>query len=53
MFRSTFPSKTVERELILPDEEIMKYTEEHFAVILLGGDQLTVARARGAQSIQK
>ena len=47
------PLKTVERELILPNEEIIKYTEEHYAVTLLGGDQLTVARARGVQRIRR
>ena len=46
------PSNTVEKELILPNKEILKYTEEHYAVTLLDGDQLTVARSRGAQKIR-
>lgn len=46
------PSKTVDRELKLPDEETMKYTEQHYAVTLVGGDQLTVARIRGAHRIR-
>ena len=46
------PSKMVEREVILPTEEVMTYEEQHFAVTLVGGDQLTVARACGAQRIR-
>lgn len=46
------PAKTVEREVFLPHDDVMKYTEQHYAVTLVGGDQLTVARARGAQRIR-
>ena len=46
------PAKTVNREVTLPDQGRMKYSEQHYAVALIGGDQLTVARARGAQKIR-
>lgn len=46
------PSKTVKRNLVLPSKNTISYEEEHYAVTLIGGDQLTVARARGAQRIR-
>lgn len=46
------PARLVNRELTLPDQETMQYSEQHHAVTLIGGDQLTVARARGAQKIR-
>ena len=46
------PSKTVERNLVLPNKDTISYEEEHYAVTIIGGDQLTVARARGAQRIR-
>lgn len=47
------PSKTVNRVVFLPDgEEVMNYTEQKYSITLLGGDQLTAARARGAQRIR-
>ena len=45
------PSKTIERNLVLPNKDTISYEEEHYAVTLIGGDQLTVACARGAQRI--
>ena len=36
----------------MPSGETTEYTEQHHAVTLIGGDQLTVARARGAQKIR-
>ena len=46
------PSKNVERKFVLPNKDTVSYKEEHYAVTLIGGDQLTVARARGAQRIR-
>ena len=46
------PATAVNREVTLPSGETMEYTEQHYAVTLIGGDQLTVARARGAQKIR-
>ena len=38
--------------VVLPDgEEVMNYTEQKYLVTLVGGNQLTTARARGAQRI--
>lgn len=44
-------AKAVEQELSLPDQSIMSYPEQYFAVMLVGGDQATAAHARGAHKI--
>ena len=51
------PSKEVERELTIPNktgpDTIMKVIDQqYYAMTLVGGDQLTVARIRGAQRIR-
>lgn len=45
------PGKTVERELPVPDQTSIRYSKQNYAgaITLVGSDQLTVARAHGAQ----
>ena len=49
--QSYVPDKTMTREVTLPNQVAMEYLEQHYAVTLIGGDQLTVACALGAQKI--
>ena len=44
---------SVSKETIPGDNEEVDVTEDKFHQILFGGDQLTVARARGCQRIRK
>ena len=50
------PSKEVEREFTVPgktgSEATITITDKQYAMTLIGGDQLTVARKRGAQRIR-
>lgn len=50
------PSKEVEREYQIPNrqgsESVMTLHDKNLALTLIGGDQLTVARIRGAQRIR-
>ena len=50
------PSIDVERELVVPDQSdgatTIRLEDKQYAVSLVGGDQLTVARIRGAQKIR-
>lgn len=47
------PSKQVQREMSVPgSDEVVTVEDEEFATTLMGGDQLTVARARGSQLIR-
>lgn len=50
------PAKDVERRLTLPNEEgpasDITLDDKKFTTLLVGGDQLTVARIRGAQMIR-
>ena len=47
------PAKEVDRELIDPvTEEVETLKDHHLVTTLVGGDQLTTARARGAQLIR-
>ena len=47
------PSKHVERDFIVPgSDEVVTVQDEDFTTTLVGGDQLTVARVRGAQLIR-
>ena len=50
------PAKDVERKLTVPNEEgpasEIKLDDKKFTTLLIGGDQLTVARIRGAQLIR-
>lgn len=47
------PSKEIERELLIPSrtgpDTVMKLEDRQYVMTLVGGDQLTVARIRGAQ----
>ena len=49
------PSKEVEREVTIPNktgpDTIMKIRDQQHMMTLVGGDQVTVARIRGAQRI--
>jgi L1 cell adhesion molecule like protein len=50
------PSKQVEREFAVPgktgEEATISIKDKQYAMTLVGGDQLTVARMRGAQRIR-
>ena len=46
------PSKTVEREVVLPNDDVMKYQEQHYAITLVSGDQLTVAHVHGLPKVK-
>ncbi len=46
------PTLTTKETMEIPDEEVFEVEVDHFHHILFGGDQLTVARGRGAQQIR-
>lgn len=46
------PVKDVTREVYVPGREAVQLDDQECYTILLGGDQLSVARARGAQKIR-
>ena len=46
------PVKDVQRELSVPGEEKIVVNDQQYLTIPVGGDQLSVARARGAQLIR-
>ena len=46
------PARLANQEVTLPDQVTMQYSEQHHLVTVIGGNQLTVARARGAQKIR-
>ena len=46
------PSQAMEKVFTLPDGTKISRGDYHHVPVLLGGDQLTVARARGAQAIR-
>ena len=50
------PSKDVEKEIPILDEagseSVIKVSDKAFSTTIVGGDQLTVARIRGAQRIR-
>lgn len=51
--QSYVPSKHVRREMNVPEsDEVVTLDDQDFATTLMGGDQLTVARAQGAQLIR-
>ena len=47
------PSVTQHTSLLLPDGSVWEDDNQFFHRILMGGDQLTVARARGSISIRE
>ena len=51
-----YPYKEVERELVVPnptgEDTVIKLKDKQYAMTLVGGDQLTVARIRGSQRIR-
>ncbi len=46
------PTMPSDGNTILPDGSSLSFDDTHFHNILVGGDQLTVARARGATSLR-
>ena len=46
------PTINVDGQLLLPNGSVEEFDDSRFHSILFGGDQLTVARIRGAQSIR-
>ena len=51
-FMAVAPSVAAEGHITLPNGSKLDFDDTRFHRILLGGDQLTVARIRGAQSIR-
>ena len=48
------PCKQVQREMSVPgSDKVVTVDDQELATTLMGGDQLTVARARGSQLIRK
>ena len=52
-FMTLFPTKPNEDHLVLPNGCTVDYDTTEFFKILLGGDQLTVARVRGTQALRQ
>ena len=46
------PFKHVERELPVPGQDAVKFQDKEYIMTLIGGDQLTVSRIRGALKIR-
>ena len=46
------PFKNVERELPVPGQDAATFQDKDYVMTLIGGDQLTVSRIRGAQTIR-
>ena len=51
-FHKLVPTHDKEGHLTLPNGEMLDFDDTSFFTVLLGGDQLTVARARGAQAMR-
>ena len=52
-FMTLVPTKPNEDHLVLPNGCTVDYDTTEFFKILLGGDQLTVARVRGTQALRQ
>ena len=52
IFTSLFSSHDKEGHHTLPNGEMLDFDDTSFFTLLLGGDQLTVACARGAQAMR-
>lgn len=52
-FMKLVPTKPSEGHLVLPNGSSVDYDTTIFFKILLGGDQLTVARVRGTQALRQ
>lgn len=46
------PSTSVAETITLPNGQVITHSDYNLTKILLGGDQLTVARVRGAMSVR-
>ena len=51
-FHKYVPTHSQEGQLALPNGSTIEFDDTKFFQILFGGDQLTVARARGAQALR-
>lgn len=51
-FHKLVPTLDIEGHLSLPNGNSLDFDDTRFYKIFLGGDQLTVARARGAQALR-
>lgn len=52
-FVKLVPQQPDDALAVLPNGDVLEFDNTQFAKILLGGDQLTAARARGTQSIRR
>ena len=52
-FKKLVPTLPKMETLPLPDGKCIEYDDTRFAKVILGGDQLTVARVRGTQALRK
>ena len=52
-FMKLVPTLPKMETLSLPDGKCIEYDDTRFAKVILGGDQLTVARVRGTQALRK
>lgn len=51
-FHKYVPNLPADGHRTLPDGSILEFDDTRFFPLFLGGDQLTVARARGAQALR-
>ena len=52
-FMKLVPQQPDEAIAVLPNGDMLEFDNTQFSKILLGGDQLTVARARGTRAIRR
>ena len=52
-FMKLVPQQPDEAIAVLPNGDVLEFDNIQFSKILLGGDQLTAARARGTQAIRR
>ena len=50
-FMKLVPQQPDEAITVLPNGDVLEFDNTQFSKILLGGDQLTAARARGTQGL--
>lgn len=51
-FHELIPTHKKEGHLILPNGSVLEFDDTSFFKVFLGGDQLTIARIRGAQAMR-
>ena len=52
-FMKLVPQQPDEAIAVLPNGDVLEFDNTQFSKILLGGDQLTAAKARGTQAIRR